>query len=205
MSTTTGGGGGGVGASNGGGGAPASNNGSVAAAASAAGSTASGAGGAGAHKGRSLETQTIYTRQAVILRKNIWEWDRTVRSQTGEDWPKSLGRLNAALNQCMNMNASIDDVMEHFVYLPKKATANPQDVPFFLSTRLEDETGAAAAASAADEKIEDIGGGAAAAAVDSSIPPFALTTDDDPVELLTAYEKRAARMAAEFEQKMVRF
>ena len=28
--------------------------------------------------------------------------------------------------------------MEHFVYLPKKCTANAQDIPFFLSTRLAD-------------------------------------------------------------------
>jgi len=84
--------------------------------------------------------QTTFTRQATILRKNLGEWDMVLHNPRGEDWPKMLGRLNAALNQTSTLDNSIEDVMEHFVYLPKRATANPQDIPFFLSTKLDSST-----------------------------------------------------------------
>ena len=145
--------------------------------------------------GGSMETQTAYTRQAVILRKNILEWDRTVRTGLSEDWPKSLGRLNAALNQTVNMDKSIVDVMEHFVYLPRKATANPQDIPFFLYTRLEDEAVVAASADAE----EDSGNDAVVADFDLDV------TQTDPVRYLVDYENQAAELAAEYERQMVRF
>jgi hypothetical protein len=38
-----------------------------------------------------------FSRQATILRKNLNEWDRMLRTPRGEDWPTMLGRLNAAL------------------------------------------------------------------------------------------------------------
>ena len=152
-------------------------------------------------KDRSMDTQVSYTRQAVILRKNIQEWDRMVRGGLGgvEDWPKSLGRLNAALNQTVNMDQSIDDVMEHFVYLPRQATANPQDVPFFLSTRLEDEGGVAAVGSNSSNKNND------KESRDEPRKEFSLDPSTNAVEHLMQYEKQAAELAAEYERQMVRF
>ena len=46
---------------------------------------------------RRNEQQQVFLRQATILRKNLYEWDRMLRSSHGEDWPTMLGRLNAAL------------------------------------------------------------------------------------------------------------
>ena len=84
------------------------------------------------------------------------------------------------------MDRNIEDLMEHFCYLPKQSTANAQDIPFFLSTRLEspptDET---ATSKAAPEKEKEVAG--------------------DPTQLLAQYENRAARLAAEYEESMVRF
>jgi hypothetical protein len=133
---------------------------------------------------RTSEQQASYTRQATILRKNLLEWDRMLRTPRGEDWPTMLGRLNAALNQTVNLDRSIDDVMEHFVYLPKQATANPQDIPFFLSTRLE---------SPADTEL----------GTDENKP--AKTFTGDPVRQLNEYEKNAAKLVALYEESMVRF
>jgi hypothetical protein len=130
-----------------------------------------------------LEQQAAYTRQATILRKNLLEWDYVLRTPArGEDWPRMLGRLNAALNQTITLDANIDDVMDHFVYVPRKATANPQDTPFFLSTRLE-----------ADE--ED--------ATTATTKEFVLK--GDPIQHLAAFEMNATKLANEFEKSMVRF
>ena len=102
-----------------------------------------------------------------------------------------LGRLNAAYNQTANMDRSIEDVTEHFVYSPKQSTANAQDIPFFLSTRLE-------AASAVDsnpgkrKRQED---------AEEDI----LTIQGDPVDVLAKYEARAAELAREYEEEMDRF
>lgn len=91
------------------------------------------------------------------------------------------------------MDRNIEDVMEHFCYLPKKSTANAQDIPFFLSTRLEspptDETAASRAAAEKDKEVmANTNGGAG-----------------DPTQLLAQYETRAAQLAAEYEENMVRF
>lgn len=74
--------------------------------------------------------------------------------------------------------------MEHFVYQPKQSTANAQDIPFFLSTRLETST--------PDDAIneEDDTG---------------LTIQGDPVQILANFENRAAALAQEYEDEMVRF
>ena len=56
------------------------------------------------------EQQSVYTRQATILRKNLVDWDMILRNPRGEDWPRMLGRLNAALNQTANMDRCIEDV-----------------------------------------------------------------------------------------------
>lgn len=106
----------------------------------------------------------------------------------GEDWPKMLGRLNAALNQTSTLDNSIEDVMEHFVYLPKRATANPQDIPFFLSTKLD--------SSVSDDRTSS-------KKKDSTVQD--LMALGDPVQVLSKYEDQAAKLAQEYEEEMVRF
>jgi hypothetical protein len=138
----------------------------------------------------------VYTRQATILRKNLLEWDRMLRTPRGEDWSTMLGRLNAALNQTGSMDRSIEDLMEHFVYLPRKSTANAQDVPFFLSTRLEtanEETGATDATT----------GSTTGDAGDDQ--KMACVLAPDPVRYLSTYENQAAQLAAEFDDTITRF
>jgi hypothetical protein len=138
--------------------------------------------------------QSSFTRQATILRKNLMEWDNMMRHPQGEDWPKMLGRLNAALNQTNNMDKSIDDVMEHFVYVPRQSTANPQDIPFFLSTRIE---------MSSDNKSDNKNDNSSNSPEDSSAAKFEIS--GDPVHLLAAYENNAARIASEYEENMIRF
>lgn len=75
--------------------------------------------------------------------------------------------------------------MNHFVYEPKKATMNPQDIPFFLSVRLVD--GANGEESNADEVV------------------ISKSNTNSPQAILTKYEKDAAEVAREFEENMVRF
>ena len=147
---------------------------------SGVGSGAGGGGVGGMGARRNTEQQSVFTRQATILRKNLGEWDLILRNPKGEDWPRMLGRLNAASNQTTTLDKSIEDVMEHFVYLPKQSTANPQDIPFFLSTRLVD---AAATATTDTSKKSD---------QPSSIPPEEFVIHGDPVEVLSKYELRAA-------------
>jgi hypothetical protein len=136
-------------------------------------------------------------KQATILRKNLLEWDRMLRTPRGEDWSTMLGRLNAALNQTGSMDRSIEDLMEHFVYLPRKSTANAQDIPFFLSTRLETANEETAQGEGATDAI------AGSAAGYSQKQAFVLASD--PVRHLSTYENQAAQLAAEFDDNMVRF
>lgn len=147
---------------------------------------------------RNTEKQAVYTRQATILRKNLLEWDRMLRTPRGEDWSTMLGRLNAALNQTGSMDRSIEDLMEHFVYLPRKSTANAQDVPFFLSTRLE----------TANEETAQYQGAADATTTAGAVgedQKQAFVLAPDPVRHLSTYENQAAQLAAEFDDNMVRF
>ena len=93
------------------------------------------------------------------------------------------------------MNQTIQDQSEHFVYVPKKSTINPQDIAFFLSTRL-----AVGAASGGDDE-ENNGEG-------SSSSSSSNTTNyggDDAVKRLRRYESKTAELSAEFEEGMVRF
>lgn len=143
------------------------------------------------HHNRTGKETVAVTRQATILRRNLMEWDAMLHNRSGEDWPTMLGRLNAAMNQTILLDQGIEDVMEHFVYLPRKSPANPQDIPFFLSTRLEvpvlvveDST----ATSAAGETT-----------FASSKAP------EDPVQQLYDYETTTAQIAKKFEDSMVRF
>ena len=81
------------------------------------------------------------------------------------------------------MDRNIEDVMEHFCYLPKQSTANAQDIPFFLSTRLETQPTDESASKSAEKEKET----------------------GDPTQLLAQYENRAAQLASEYEESMVRF
>jgi hypothetical protein len=102
-------------------------------------------------------------------------------------------------NQTCNLDQAIQDAAEHFVYVPKKSTINPQDIAFFLSTRL-----ATAASGAEDENIDHSGSAAKNGVVDKS-DPNTLFGGDDPVKRLRRYETKTAELAAEFEEGMVRF
>jgi hypothetical protein len=102
-----------------------------------------------------------------------------------------LGRLNAAYNQTTNLDKSIEDVTEHFVYLPKQSTSNPQDIPFFLSTKLE--TASPGDANPAKKKRSD------------DLEEGIFTVQGDPVEVLAKYEARAAELARAYEADMDRF
>lgn len=141
--------------------------------------------------------QTAFTRQATILRRNLGEWDMKLHDPRGEDWPKMLGRLNAAMNQTMTMDKSIEDVMEHFVYLPKQPTANPQDIPFFLSTKLD--------STALDERTTSATSGPAKTPVEKDVSMEELLALEDPVRVLSKYEGQAAKLVAKYEEAMVRF
>ena len=113
---------------------------------------------------------------------------------------------SAEQNQSSNLDKCIEPVLEHFVYVPKKCTANPQDIPFFLSTRLttDAQKQKADTASGADKggtkKDEEDGETTSAADVvmgDAEI--------EDPVKALKEFENVAAELAADYESKMLRF
>ena len=87
-------------------------------------------------------------------------------------------------NQTGNLDRTIDDVMEHFVYVPKQSTANPQDMPFFLSARLADGP---IESNDDTQNLKDIFQG------------------DDPVKALARYENKAAELATEYEEHMIRY
>lgn len=159
------------------------------------------------------EHQQAYLRQATILRKNLMEWDETIRSPQGANWPSMLGRLNAAMNQSSNLDKCIEPVLEHFVYVPKKCTANPQDVPFFLSTRLttdaqkqKADTAAASQGAANKDGTKKEGGeeedNEMASATDVAMTE---TEIEDPVNALKEFENVAAELAADYENRMLRF
>jgi hypothetical protein len=140
--------------------------------------------------------QSTFTRQATILRRNLGDFDGVLHNPRGEDWSKMLGRLNASLNQAFTLDNSIEDVMEHFVYLPKQSTANPQDIPFFLSTKLD--------SSMVDEKtISSSQNKKKSTKLSPSTQEFEIV--GDPIHVLSRYEGRAAELAQEYEEEMVRF
>lgn len=131
-------------------------------------------------------------RQASILRKNIQEWDYVLNNPArAENWPTMLGRLNAAFNQAGNMDEVIEDVLEHFVYLPKKVTANPGDIPLFMSSKLAPVSGMEVLDVSANEARKkskmDHGQG------------------KDLIEKLDRYEKSVEKLANHFEEAIVRY
>lgn len=154
--------------------------------------------------------QASFVRQCNILRKNIYEWDQMLRSSTGEDWPSMLGRLNAAMNQTVNIDQSIEDVTNHLVYEPKKSTTNPQDIPFFLSVRLVDENNANDNDGGNQDQGHDQEGDGEGDGDGEGNATLQMDGDEssvviNPSELLTRYEKNAADLANEFVENIVRF
>ena len=69
--------------------------------------------------------------------------------------------------------------------MPKQSTANAQDIPFFLSTRLE--TSGADDTRTENEQSQDV------------------IIEGDPVQVLSSYEAKAAALVQEYEDEMVRF
>jgi len=114
-------------------------------------------------------------------------------------------------NQSSNLDKCIEPVLEHFVYVPKKCTANPQDIPFFLSTRLatdaQKQKADTAAASGADKDgTKKEGGEEEDGETGSSVDvAMAETEIKDPVKALKDFENVAAELAADYESKMMRF
>lgn len=84
-------------------------------------------------------------------------------------------------NQSGNLDDAIDDVLEHFVYVPRKSTANAQDIPVFLSSRI---------ASMSNENKE-------VSATQSQMK--------DPVSYLRAYETSASDLSLKFDKSFKRF
>ena len=90
------------------------------------------------------------------------------------------------------MDRGIEDVTEHFVYQPKKCPANPQDIPFFLSTRLADTSLDNSMTNGDDDKQNIISVDEIDELKDASI-------------ILSSYEADAAQLASRYEEKMIRF
>lgn len=45
------------------------------------------------------EQQHVFTRQATILRKNLFEWDHMLRTPQGESWPTMVGAHKSLANE----------------------------------------------------------------------------------------------------------
>jgi hypothetical protein len=137
---------------------------------------------------RRNEQTTLFLRQGNILRKNLYEWH--VVLARGEDWPKMCGRMNTALNQAGSLDDCIDDVLEHFVYVPKKSVMNPQDIPVFLSSRVE-------LGNSAQHTGED--------AESSELFSQTIEKIHKPEALLQQYETQSRRLVSKLEQNLLRF
>lgn len=105
-------------------------------------------------------------------------------------------------NQTGNLDQAIEDATEHFVYVPKKSTINPQDIAFFLSTRL---VTAASGDNPNDENATGEPGPESREGFEKSDPSSVLFGGEDPTKRLRKYESQTAKLAAEFEEGMVRF
>ena len=118
--------------------------------------------------------------------------------------------MNAALNQTGTLDRSIDDVLEHFVYVPKLAPANPQDIPFFLSTRLAPQENSdkekIVSLQLQDEDEEEPDGVPSEVQHEQQQQQLdGATSREDAFQILTRYENRAAQIAHDYEEHMVRF
>ena len=70
--------------------------------------------------------------------------------------------------------------------MPKQSTANAQDIPFFLSTRLE--TSGPDDPPTENEQSQEL-----------------KEIEGDPVQVLSRYEAKAAALVQEYEDEMVKF
>ena len=98
--------------------------------------------------------------------------------------------------------------------MPKKCTANPQDIPFFLSTRLTtdaqkqkaDTTAASSQGAANKDGTKKEGGEEKDNEMASATDVVMAETEiEDPVNALKEFENVAAELAADYESKMMRF
>ena len=165
------------------------------------------------------DQQTAFSKQATILRKNLAVWNHNILLHNNhylEDWPKMLGRSNAASNQCTQLNSSIEDVMDHFVIVPKQSPANPSDIPFFLATRID-------LSQQQQQQHQTTPGGTASASTSATTAASGTTNnnnvddgqdDDDNLDMqekdaafvvLHRYETTVANIAKEYEDEMIRF
>ncbi len=89
--------------------------------------------------------------------------------------------------------------MNHFVYEPRKTTANPQDIPLFLSVRLVDDSHVEQQEEDYEMENDD---------AERKISGGKRNTEEtvrNPAELLTQYEKKAADLANNFAETMIRY
>ena len=127
-------------------------------------------------------------------------------------------------NQTKNLNDVIDNSYEHVVYIPKKCTANVQDISSFLSCRCTPDSivSSSSASSGANQGGQ---GGMMKHNEDDSTAKYTSAgkrvieegqdDDDDELgeenkaqtasELLGRYEQKVFALASEFEEGMVRF
>ena len=94
------------------------------------------------------------------------------------------------------------------MYVPKKCTANPQDIPFFLSTRLTTDAQkqkADTVAGAEKDGTEKGGGEVEGGETTSAASAMEDADIEDPVKALKEFENLAAELAADYESKMMRF
>jgi len=84
--------------------------------------------------------------------------------------------------------------IEHFVYQPKRCTANAGDIPFFLSTRLADApAGIATTTSSKEDNTE------------SNNASNNVDAVEDPERLLQSYEILISDVTLKYENSMTRF
>ena len=113
-------------------------------------------------------------------------------------------------NQTGNLDRAIRDQAEHFVYVPQKSTVNPQDVAFFLSTRLVE---AAASKENAEENeinsdantLGENGDSTSSNSNGGGEWRSASFGNEDPAKRLRRYESKTLQLSSEFEEGMVRF
>ena len=151
------------------------------------------------------EIQSIHFDSVSCLVSNLW-------LHLSQSLYLSISEIKK--NQAGNLDRSIEDLLEHFVYQPKKCTANAQDIPFFLSTRLADCSHAAMStpsgggggtnADAKNGTKSDGGAGEGGPSLNTATNGTFLEVEN-PVVVLGRYEDRAAGFATEYEEDMVRF
>ncbi|KAL7429885.1 hypothetical protein ACHAXH_001297 [Discostella pseudostelligera] len=159
-----------------------------------------------------------FARYASVLRENLIACDTSLRKGE-EDWQATLGRLNAAFNQTKNLNDIIENSYEHVVYIPKKCTANIQDVASFLSCRCTPDSIVSSSTSSTSSGVVgrmkngdgrkrhktavDGDGGGVDGGEEGELD------DEEEKErtpkLLQRYEHKVYELASEFEEGMVRF